>query len=71
MNWAEVSSQLEREVTSERRQRQARRRQQPALWQSLRQWWSPAGIPLITRQQYAKGKIQQSILEDLMQRGEG
>jgi hypothetical protein len=39
-NWAEIRYQLEQELASERQQRQARRRQQPSLWQSLRQRWS-------------------------------
>ena len=39
-NWAEVRSQLDQELASERQQRQARRRQQPSFWQSLRQRWS-------------------------------
>jgi hypothetical protein len=36
-NWADVRRQLEQALESERAQRQARRRRQPSLWQSLRQ----------------------------------
>ena len=37
-NWAEVRSQLDQVLASERAQRQARRRQPPSLWQAPRQW---------------------------------
>lgn len=39
-NWAEVRRQMDHVLTVERMQHQARRRQQPSFWQSLRQWRS-------------------------------
>jgi hypothetical protein len=47
-NWAEIRSQLEQGVESERIQRQARRHQQQPLWQSLRHRWRPAFTALTT-----------------------
>ena len=47
-NWAEIRSQLEQGVQSERMQRQARRRHQRPLWQSLRQRSLPAFTALTT-----------------------
>jgi hypothetical protein len=41
-NWADVRNQLDQVLESERALRQARRRQQPSFWQSLRHWWPPA-----------------------------
>jgi hypothetical protein len=40
--WATSRRQMDQVLAAERAQRQARRRQQPSLWQSLWRWWLPA-----------------------------